>query len=59
MSMLEGKKALITGGAQGLGEALTERLAREGAVAVAPSSFTSPNASPRKRVVKCSARAWT
>ncbi len=31
MSKLEGKRALITGGAQGLGEALAERLAQEGA----------------------------
>jgi len=31
MSALEGRRALITGGAQGLGEALTERLAWEGA----------------------------
>ncbi len=30
MSALEGKFAVLTGGAQGLGEAMTERLAREG-----------------------------
>ena len=30
MSILENKKAVLTGGAQGLGEAMVERLAREG-----------------------------
>lgn len=30
MKMLEGKSAVVTGGAQGLGEAISERLAKEG-----------------------------
>ena len=30
MSLLEGKKAVVTGGAQGLGAAITEHLAEEG-----------------------------